>query len=901
MPLTLSALLIASPLSTYGVLPLRDQWQAACRAMAVGQAEQAMGLLGEFDAWYADEPAVRDPAFREGYLRLKGLTALQTGRIEEGIGLLESWLEEYPDHPRYRAFIRFQVASGQRARGETDAAIRHWQVFLQAHPELPECALVHWMWADLLMAGEAYEQARPHLMAVLEETRLPPSGNALARSALALVDLHCGNRQQTVDWLRPGSAEASPVLSLWRALLAPSLAQQLLEEEQVDQAAEVAGWFDRPQSLAQRLPPLPSSNKASPQGARQAIWSSHWSMQLQRLRSALEGSGPDSIQISSLYALRLRILLRAKAADQAEILATGLLQSSAEELRDIRATAYGAAIEASHLLKDWSRAEELAAEFALAYPGDPDLPRILFLQAQTAAGRKDLASAISQADRLITTCPEHAARPGWEIVAAGWRLEAGRAAEALSVFDSLATTAPASWQPFLRFQQARCQEALKETDVAIALYTEVSETDTANQALREQAVAGLLKIHLGKWHWAEFDRMVAHYHKTWPDGMNRLMIENQAATAYLQRGDTVQAVLLFEKIAAEDSPLATYAHEQLSAIHRQSPNPEILRTHAIAWIRQGLANGKELPETPFLDCRLYQRQCSKPALPDGLLPSLMEVLELRPGCFPAPPFLDMLEDQWASYSDLLQADSSSFADWIRSAATNFLISDKRAPFAAFQLHGALLLERQGRPDSADALRIEVLQAVDPEFLDAVGLMVIASTATRYDFPEAQELLQSVLIRYPDSDQRPEVLFLLARLLRNSEESAKAFPLLEEVLSDWPDAPIHNEACLELAGWLVEDGRHPEALATLGVLLEKPGLAPLQAAQALVLRAEADFKSGAMERGLLDCQRVLTLYPAFGDIANATATLLLAHLPNQPEETRQLILSAIPDFPLPPNA
>ena len=291
-----------------GVLPLRDQWAAACRALSRGQAGQAAALLEEFEAWYGAEPAVLEPEFRDPYLRLRGLTLLQTGDTAGGISLLEEWLENSGEAGPYSAFIRFQLAQAYLASGDQTAAEAHWERFLTDHPGLPECALVHWMWADQLVRQEKFAEAREHLENVLRESRLPGSGTALARAALALVDLRLGNLLSGLEQLRAEAAE-SPVLLAWRAILAPALAHQLLEAGNYEEARQASSWFDRPENLVHQLATLRQPDRRQ-SGIREGIWNRHWSGQLRRLQSTAGNSPGNLPDMAQLYHLRMEILMK---------------------------------------------------------------------------------------------------------------------------------------------------------------------------------------------------------------------------------------------------------------------------------------------------------------------------------------------------------------------------------------------------------------------------------------------------------------------------------------------------------------------------------------------------------------------------------------------------------------
>jgi tetratricopeptide (TPR) repeat protein len=531
---------LCDAVSLHGVLPLRDQWRAGCEALGAGEPQRALALFREFDHWYGAEPAVAEPDFQESRIRLWALAALEAGSLEEAVSLLERWLEENPDQERFRAFLRFQLAELHRALGRPDLAERHRQHFLDDHPELPECILIHWSRADEALARKDIRAARDFMEAVLHHPGLPPSGRALAGTAMAALELAEGNQLAALEQLNiPAEGKSGEVLDFWRALMAPSMVQQLLAEDMPESALSVTGWFDNPHNLQGRLQAfrgsIPSSRR---HGIRQAIWNSRWSAQLNQLEAALEQVSASMTDTDALYALRLRALLRTEASRDAAILGRALVESPRHIGPALRAEAYKGAIEACLQLKAWKEAEAYAAAFLETYPDDPALPDILFMNARTAAARKDWPAALDQVELLISSYADHPSLRSWKLLRATWLLAAGRPADALEGLQAIRETTPAAWRPFLEFQMARCREALKELDTAERLYRSVADLQETAASLRETASTALLKLHLRQLNSKAFMKDLASYRKRWPDGMNRLLVENLAGSFQRQTGNT---------------------------------------------------------------------------------------------------------------------------------------------------------------------------------------------------------------------------------------------------------------------------------------------------------------------------------------------------------------------------
>ena len=901
--LAAALLILVGQSPALAVLPLRDQWSAACRALARGEAAQAHALFDEFDHWYGGEPEVRDADFQEGWLRLAGLAALQAGAHEQAVSRLTRWLTAFPDAPAFRAFIRFQLAALHRAMANNEEAASQYEAFLSEFPGLPECALVHWMWADLHLSFSRYARAREHLRAVLETEELPASGRQLASAALAMVELAEGKGAEAYAWLHLDSGGPPlPALRLWRALLAPALVRQLMQAEHFTEAGNATAWLDRPENLLQTLQSIRASfNQGRRPGVRQAVWHQHWTGQVTRLENAVAGANENAASTAHLYALRLRSLLKARAAQKAHILASALLRSPSSEAEAARAEAYAGIIEACHLLDRWQEASHYADAFLGKFPDDPALPEILFLQARTAAGQQKYSEARQRADSLIAAFPEHRARRSWEVAAAGWCLQAGAAGDARSRFTRIRDSAPAAWHPYLDFQAARCLVALKQSAEADVLFCKVADSAQASAVLQEQAVIERLKLKMSILAHEDFVDVLGHYGENFPDGLHRLIVGNLAGTHFRQTGNLEQAIAAFHEVASAEAPASLFAREQLSGLYAASNRFDDLRGHALGWIRSSLAGTATIPDRPFADLLECQEQLQQPVLPPPLLSTLLESLDASSRLVPALACLPLLASQWDHYAALVNAQSESFDAWIDQRAAALYEAEQFPAYAAYQLLAAARLEAVRRLDSADARRIRVLQITAPGMHDAPALQAIAETAHRYDFPEAAGLLEEFLQRFPDHPRRPQVLLLMADVMR-PDQPAKAEAVLQEILTRWSDSSVYPQASLTLARSHLQAGEARRGLQVVETLLDRHGLAPGQIAEALLLRTRGAFLTGDFKTAVHTSRRLLTLYPDLHDSIQACALLLSQQArdstdPDLKETIHAIIRETLPDFRL----
>lgn len=850
-----------------GILPLRDQWKAAVLALQRNEPAKAATLFREFNHWYGNEPEVAEATFRERWHRLWGLASLQSGELDEGIRLLEAWLEENPDQSRFRAFIRFQIGLACRSNGKTEEATRHWSIFVTQYPELPECALVHWMWAELELSRSSLASAKAHMRTVLSEERLPESGQALARAAMALIDLSNGDHELALEHL--SKCNEGRVSSIWRSVLAPSLTNQFQTSGNPEGAFQASQWFSTPTQLRRMLGEIPALSRAS--SPRQAIWKNHWKNQLGYLRSNLENILDSGFELKHLYEMRLRTLLDSGRAVDAGLLSRALLESQSDLARTLRSTAYATAIRACQMREEWNEANTLADAYLEAFPNDPALPDILFLQAKTAAGQKDFIIAVDRMQQLISKFPKNASIIKWRIAAAGWRLESGQAEAALREFTELESACRESWLPYLRFQAARCWKASSRIGEAESAFRDVTQMK-ASPALIEQAWIGLLKIHLARMDGQAFGKTIQDYRTSHGDGLYKEMVNMLDASFHELAGDLDRATHIYQQVSTRDDPIADHALNQLSRIHAAREDYPALREHALKWIQSMINRDSPLPVRGLSDCVLYQSAVGKAILPAALLRTLCEGLDSSRFNSGGDILLQLIMDRWEVYSDWLDTHSD-FENWLKDKVARHHASGQWSALSVYKLFHANLLEMDGRHDSADTNRIALLSLVDANALPDSSLFQLAVTADKYDFPEATLLLETFLGNHSESPRYPLVLVRLAERARKGGERDKSLAIMEEVVSDWSDSTAFISSAVQLAKWYHEDGLLEKSEFLSQQLLELGGMPPRETAETLLIRAAVDLAQGRRQRCLLSCKRIQTLYSSFEDIMDETQNLL----------------------------
>lgn len=845
------------------VLPLRDQWRAACASLAAGNGHEASRLFAEFRNWYAEEEEASDPEFRERLLRYHALACLAAGDSGAAIPILEEWFLEYPDAAAHRAFLRYQLATAYGAVGKTGEMKKSLEQFLHEHKDLPEAILVHWHLADLAIAGENHAEAAGQFRRILAHEKLSPAAAGIARCAFATLQLREESAGESLRLLQ--GDPHGPLLEKWRAVLAPGLAARLLGKGEAAKAWKVSGWFRPAAATAEELRRLlPTTQPGDALSFRAGLWRRHWRKQLESLCGGIRDGKTAIPSLAQLYGLRLRALSAAGHAFKATVLGEALV-GAPDISTELRALAFATVVRGHQALEDWEAAEGYSLRFLEEFPDHPSLPRILFLNARTAVLQSRYTVAAEQLASLIAAYPQHDDIPRWELELASCRLQAGEAATALKLLAALRERAPASWRALLRFKEGCCLVRMGRSEEAGEALRSVPLESGATAALRESALVEQLKLARGDA--GQFLSLLDDYITNFPNGRHAGLVGNLAGGFHLARREFDKAEPFFLATVDQGGPQADFARGKLVTVYQNSGDNEALRDHLLLWLRRA-ADGEPVPEEPFV--RLRQRVSAGDgiAIPEELIRTLHRNLMANRASFPVPAFLDLLEECWTTAGKPFTV-SASFPDWLKAET-------RRAdgvPALLLSLYRAGRLDRAGRTDSADAIRLRQLEQEITAPLPAPAAFALAHVSAAYDFPEARSRLESFLAGHPHSPDIPESLFLLAGVHLSAGNIEPALPLLRTVHRKFPDAAIWPEAGETYASVLMSNGEVEAAVAIAGELLASPDLSPLRAASLLLLKAEGDAARGRFREVAVNCQRLLVLYPSFSSIREKAGRLL----------------------------
>lgn len=845
-----------------GVLPMREQWKFATDSFAAGQAAQAALAFQEFAEWYGNEQAVTDPAFRESLYRLWAMAAIANGQYELGLQLIGNWMQFNEPQDPFHSFLLFQEVRLHHVLRQTEPAQSKGEAFLELYPELPERCLVRGYLAQNALLEKDHSRARIHWTSIIEDEQLPALARDLVSGALALLELKANQPLEAFKWLaRPASSECLPP---WRAFLAPALSAELLQGDRLKEALQASAWLNPNAIEPPYLQPPPPPASTHPM--RDAIWKAHWSAEQDQLRVLFENASPNS---AHLFALRLRALRKAQQLEEVCILARALLRSNRDVPGDINALAYREGIEALLRLEKWDEAARWVEDFTQSYPLDPDVPNIQLMAARALAGQKKWPQALTHIQQLLTDWPDHASAPSWEFLRAQWLLSSGQAHTALAHFRSLKTRCPDAWQGLIDLQIGLCLIASEDIPEALPIFSEVASNANNPLDIRETAHLEILKLHLGNAQ--AFHQRYKCYQDEIPQGQLATAIDNLAATHHLLIDDWDQAYALWEPIAATTLPEAQFARQQLLQELTRRQLWDTLGQAAIGWLSVDWRDAQTATSEALQAATRAQTMTHRAALPISLAIDLFEAIKAGANVPPLDVFR-LLEGAWPHYAASLDAGSVSFAEWLETQAAPDNPNTRMR--ATARLHIAESFDNQGRPDSADAKRIAVLNEKADLQWDAEPAFILAKTAQTYDFPDAVGRLSAFIMQFRVDQRYPDSLLLLAAQFMEIDHLEKAAPLLKELSSDWPDALVHSQGCMKLAELHIRLGEPEQALPLLDRVLQEQNEADF-VAKALHHRLQADLLLKNLDRAIVTAMRLLTLYPEQHPLYRESLSHLLA--------------------------
>jgi outer membrane protein assembly factor BamD (BamD/ComL family) len=857
-----------------GVLPLREAWEAACRNLQEGEVARACQHFEAFEKWFGQEPESQEAAFNERRIRLWALAALQAGQTHQGIELLQRWFSENPNADRFRAYLRFQLASACQSIDLPDAARRHWRAFIQEHALLPECALAHWALADIALKEKDVQGALDQLQAAARLPSLDPVSQSLLASACAALHLALNQPDKALQDLAGNSDKdcetAKVIRSLWRGALAPRLiAQQLGEHPEATRISQQ--WLRHPDDLQQSFLRLEASlSRLDALSMREQLWQSNANERLKAVTRLIDPTPEGTDPLCLLYELRLQSLLQTQQFSDAAILGEALAADLApDDTSPYAARLVATQIKAAHGMEDWAQAEILAARFLEVFSQCPEAANLSFLNARTAALQGRFENACTQLSALIQSWPDHPRKLSWQFMRARWLLSAGHPHEALEQLQTMTENIPPAWVPMIAFQEGLCHVALKEEGSAWSLFQKLVEADSTPLDLAEAASFERLKLSFAGFAPDRMEFLFEDHRTRFPEGRLKAASHCLAAAWQAARGMR-EAALAAYGIAAEESNSPHFSEASLGIAQLLPGPPQINRIqHLESWFGRALENELSLPQAALDLLRNCHAQGQ--ALSHGFVARLPALLEEAPGGLARTLFPPVI-DAWPLYADNFAGPEADLHQWLHQRRNSSLQSGHHTASVAWQLIEAAWLESNNRKASADARRIEVLQSTAMELLSPLDQAAIALTAATYNFPEADRLLEQFCLRFPKNENCPQILLCRGRIAEQSEFPDKALIHWRTLLQQWPESPAAVIALYALAHYNLTEGSIEEAHHLNSRLLQRTDLTPEQSAQALLLRIRIDLKNQQYERARINCQRLQCLYPAFPKLVEAARNL-----------------------------
>jgi TolA-binding protein len=848
-----------------GILPLQDQWRAACRALEAGKAAEASRLLDAFQQWYGSEPAALEPEFSELRLRLQVIAALQAGFLEKAQNLLQEWLEGRKTGQPFHAYLLFQAAVVAQALGQTEEGRRLRDAFLEAYPELPEGRILRWTHLDqAMMAGDALEAGR-QLAHLLKDTRMSSDERTLVLTARSILEASQGDAEAAMASLKALPADARPALRRYcRGRLAPILARSLLSAETGSTATEAAGWLCSEGELAQLLGDLSQTSSHHAQGAasRQHLWLQHWRHRLNHLQAMRqpEEAGQAST-LDNLHMLRLHCLRAGGSLREARHLARALIRSPQHIAGTTLLAAHVASVDILLETQAWEDLAQSIEAFAMDFPDAVERADIAFLGARAAAAQRDWTMALILVDMLLADWPEHAARNSWRLFRAGWLLSNQQPEEALRQLEALRPGMPPRWEPLVALQVARCLRALSKIEEAANAYQSLLADTMAPVDIRESASLDLLKLQLQSGLFTAFDETFQAHEADFPEGRRQWEARILAGNRFEATGEADRAEKRYLEVN-QQGPVAEagLAFSRLSRLHRKGNSHQAAVPVAREWMDRCLDLGHPLSEDLMALMLWVQTRSETPVFEAELLQRLLALARQDSGLLPLKAFLQVIRPHWMHYRSIIGSSAGSTLDFACAEAGTLLSEGRETVAVAWFLGAAGLLASSGRQDSADTLRIRALQLERPENLNADDAYILAATAEAYAFPKARELLTAFIAEFPLSGHIPTAMLMLAGGLHREGRATEALRLLDRLVEDWPDSPCHLEAALTRCRWLLDGGQATACLQQTEVLMAYPKLSALIAAEALLLRARAAHALDEPESAFLALTRLLNLYP-----------------------------------------
>ena len=862
---------------------LQETLADAQAALVAGDYTNAINYFETIQTTFGEEPEVAEPSFQIVITPLHAYAALLAGDTAQAIDLFEKFIESFPEDRMRMPFVLYNLARGHQKSGDLTAAIDSYRSFVSLDPNLPEAALASLAAADLMFEAGQVEEAFSALRALQE--RQPP-GLIRSKARLTALEKAIGLERQVLarDLLLEESWQISEIPELAiLAINALKIGQAQLAAEDPEKAIAclrlVPPYEDLIKAQKQRLLTTQArfESKKSSVGlyAGGQFWTQFYQKLIVRLKQQLSALEQAEDYTASMYLSYGQAYLLAGRPQEAWVLFETLARDSSLP-EPIQSEAHYRWILAAIDIGIWEDAFRIAAGFGERFPDSPLVPDALYLLATAYQEARQYRDAVEVLDHFLVAHNTHplTARV---LFLRGYNynllnepiLARASMDQFIADFPKHGLVLDANfWRALTFFAERNYPSTLEALGALKArvdghrLEPEVAYRQAATLYAKKDYTSSLLAIQ--------------SYLKDYP--LHSRHEEGRVLLGDIQmgRGELSEARKIFASIKPQAGHLFTYALFQTGKILRSLAGAEdrlesrasVLKSHREHFARYiarqdiPLQNKGRISEALYWIGWTHLEESNPAAARDVFMQAL-----IRYGDDPAAAEVLNIIDALSRVEKRIVTTSRSQREaalkaWIAEEKLAALTADRLTYFARLNLY----LESMSKAEDSSSILFENVELVPIDRLDAENLGQLAAKLVERYPSVAEEYVEQLEEKFPDSIQRGYGYFARAVLLINAQNYEAARATLSRFRSEFPMHPLAIQVALRFAECATQTLRFDEARDALDALLRLKQAKGRPHAQALLALSRNEQAAGNTERAVPYAQRVYNVYRAYPELA-----------------------------------
>lgn len=842
-----------------------DYWNQAIAAFKRGDWQMTCEFVEQMHRWYGEEEVWQKDQTRKTLLPLWSIAALNSGKIDRGTELGETYLAEFQNPRGIRALLQYLLARTYFQQGAYKGSEKHFINFTREHGKLPEKIIANFWLARIYEQTGKKDDKRKVLTKMQSTESGPKSLREWAILALLSESSTDLSKPEAVSTLLNFPTPRSPLLALKRISLLIQCASQTARNSQwkstlrllIQTQLDDRFYRDLKVDLNKLRKKLNSNSRNS---IRSQLWlNAHQSLQ-EELRGLLNFAtkNRESWRKTTIQ-LKLQAYYRLDFTRVSAILAEQLYHRELDSPSH-RKLAAKIWLESAMAEKQWKRALDVSHHVAETLHDENFLADIRFTMARIAAAQKQYSKAIHILNELLNTYKDHSRKDLWKFHRGIWSFSLGQFSQAVHSLRPLHESKNNPYRFLAGFWLIRSQYK-RDPEFPVMEHLDSLRAEKGIAPTLHDEICIFQARHLYQ------EGMV----KDAIDFIESICLSNDSFLylndIYNIKGDVLldsnriqHSINAYEQVSRDAHRPFAYSIERRLTCFRQlnRPEPALNLVKRITSDSQYLLRNDTLvisfkDYVPWILRKIPEKSKSL----QNLFKSIADTVAANPEY----PY-------WMSWFEIpmnVTTQPDDYLVWLRQNTPDDVNSIR---YYRWKLATAEFLRRQNRKHQSESVAMSLLSQEKFQFSDPHVNFLLGRTAMAYDFPNPRHWFERALKTHHALPFIAQALLYCGDLDKEQGDWDSALNHYNRIIQKWSDSPTFYGALLASSEILVQYEQFNEAKSRLIRLVESRQSSTRQKASSYLQLG----KIHARERNhKLACNcflRVVELYPHHKSLAKA---------------------------------